>query len=507
MAEKKIGRREFIIMSSLGVTGGLVSPWGIVGNVDAAMGRNRGGMMGMEEIIDPPQGDLLIDPPEAVDLSDTLGIVEVALEAKISPLNINGTDTKLMTYNGSYPAPTIRVNRGDLLRLHFRNSLPSTDETNILGFQKNITNLHTHGWHVSPAGSADNIFLHFKPGEEFSYEYDTSQQEAGTLSWYHPHVHGLVAEQLWGGLAGALVVEDEGDALSGYETHVLVFKDLSLQAFGPEPYTSFDYRNGKEGDIVMINGQVNPLLPIKPGQVQRWRIVNASTARYYRLNLENHTMYLVGTDGSLLDRPYPLTEILLTPGERIDVLVQANQPAGTFRLLSLPYNRGGNTLQTVTLMTMSYGEDILEDRIPSIINPDAAAPDIDINSIPQRRLTLQMLMGRGLINGHDFEIDPFVIDSKTGTYEVWTITNMSMMDHPFHQHVNAGMILQINGSDFSYASLYTSIPGWKDTINVPRMGGSVVMLVPVRDFIGTTVFHCHIVEHEDIGMMGIWELT
>lgn len=111
------------------------------------------------------------------------------------------------------------------------------------------------------------------------------------------------------------------------------------------------------------------------------------------------------------------------------------------------------------------------------------------------------------INGHDFEIDPFVIDSQTGTYEVWTITNMSMMDHPFHQHVNAGMILQINGGDFNYADLYTSIPGWKDTINVPRMGGSVVMLVPVRDFIGTTVFHCHIVEHEDIGMMGIWELT
>jgi FtsP/CotA-like multicopper oxidase with cupredoxin domain len=111
---------------------------------------------------------------------------------------------------------------------------------------------------------------------------------------------------------------------------------------------------------------------------------------------------------------------------------------------------------------------------------------------------------RGLINGHDFEVDPYVIESEVGTHEIWTVVNRSMMDHPFHQHTNPALILGIHGGDPGYAALYTSIPGWKDTINVPAMG-SVEMLVPVRDFTGRTVYHCHIVEHEDIGMMGLWE--
>jgi FtsP/CotA-like multicopper oxidase with cupredoxin domain len=93
-----------------------------------------------------------------------------------------------------------------------------------------------------------------------------------------------------------------------------------------------------------------------------------------------------------------------------------------------------------------------------------------------------------------------------GTYEVWEIVNRSMMDHPFHQHTNAAHIINITGGDSNYAELYITIPGWKDTINVLKMG-SVLMLVPVMDFVGKTVFHCHIVEHEDIGMMGICEFT
>jgi FtsP/CotA-like multicopper oxidase with cupredoxin domain len=447
----------------------------------------------------------LQDPVE-IDSSTTADPVE--LEAEISDVNINGIWAKLPTYNGFFPAPTIRVRKEDGLRLHFKNSLPMTNETNILGFEQNITNLHTHGWHVSPSENADNIFLHFEPGKDFTFEYDTAKQEAGTLSWYHPHVHGLVAEQLWGGLAGALVVEDETDVLSEYETHIMVLKDISLNGLEPAPYTSSDYQDGKEGDIVMVNGQVNPVLPINPGQVQRWRIVNASTARYYKLNLENHTLHLVGTDGNLLDQPYPLPEILLTPGERIDVLVQADQSPGTYKLLSLPYDRGGNQLQTVTLMNMDYQGAAADDSLPSSVNGNAARLelDIDLDSLPRRRLTLQMRMGRGLINGQDFEVDPYLITSEVGTFEVWEIVNRSMMDHPFHQHTNAAYIINITGGDSNYAELYTTIPGLKDTINVPRMG-SVLMLVPVMDFVGKTVFHCHIVEHEDIGMMGLWEFT
>src|SRR3972149_6846805 len=507
MNQKKINRREFLKVTSLGLIGGCLGL-----RPTSLMGEMR---HGDNNIINPSIGNIFKDPVEMPILNISPGIVEVSLDVKVTPVSINGTTANLLTYNSYFPAPTIRVNKGDLLRVHFSNSLPYTTQMNLLGHQKNITNLHTHGWHVSPSDNSDNIFLHFMPDDEFIFEYDTSRQEAGTLNFYHPHVHGLVAEQMWGGLSGALVVNDETDVLADYETHIVVLKDLSLKGTKPTPYTRMDYTMGKEGNIVMVNGQVNPVLPIRPGQMQRWRILNASTAMFYKLSLEKHTFYLVGTDGGLLDRPDPLSQILLSPGERVDVLVRASQAPGTYKLLSLPYNRrgmmmggmmGGDTTQTITLMTLSYNGTTANENIPPLINPNARRLTINTSNLRKRRLVLSMRMGRGLINGQDFGINPYTITSHLGTYEIWQIINQSGMDHPFHQHVNSSQILSIQGGNQAYASFYTSTPSWKDTIIVPKWG-SVTMLVPVMDFTGKTVFHCHIVEHEDIGMMGVWRIV
>ena len=504
MNGRNLNRREFMKLASLGLAGGYLA---LKPNLSEGM-MHRGG----NGVINPPPGDLLLDPVEIISSS---GVVDAELSVQVASININGAAANLPTYNGFFPAPTIRVNKGEKVKLRFINSLPFTTSKNILGHTRNMTNLHTHGWHVSPSGNSDNIFNGFMPGDAFLYEYDTSRQEPGTLSFYHPHVHGTVAEQIWGGLAGALVVEDETDVLAENETHILILKDIRLQGSEPEPYSSIiDYVSGKEGNIVMVNGQVNPVLPISPGEVQRWRILNASTARFYKLSLENHTMFLIGTDGGMLDKPYPVSNILLSPGERIDILVKANQTSGTYRLLSLPYNRGGmmmgmggNSRQTVTLMTVPYDGIPVNDSIPVEINPNAKRLKIDIRSLRRRRLVLSMRMGRGLINGHDFGVNPYTVTSHVGTYEVWEIINQSGMDHPFHQHVNPSQILSITGGDRGYASLYTTVPAWKDTVIVPKIGGRVTMLVPVNDFTGKTVFHCHIVEHEDIGMMGIWEIV
>jgi FtsP/CotA-like multicopper oxidase with cupredoxin domain len=114
-------------------------------------------------------------------------------------------------------------------------------------------------------------------------------------------------------------------------------------------------------------------------------------------------------------------------------------------------------------------------------------------------------MGRGYINGQDFDVDPYTIMSTVGTYEVWQISVAGGMDHPFHLHVNHAQVLSISGGDPAYASLYTQIPAWKDTIIVPKMG-TITILVPIMDYTGMTMFHCHIVEHEDIGMMGMWHI-
>jgi FtsP/CotA-like multicopper oxidase with cupredoxin domain len=504
---KEINRREFLKYVSAGLAGGYLSL-----KVSPAAARGGGGGCGCGGgggVIDPPVGGAFKDPVlMPMTRSGSLGnLVDVNVVPMLSSVNINGTMANLMTYNGSYPAPTIVVKKGDILRLHFTNALPPTSEKNLLGYQRNITNLHTHGWHVSPEEPADAAHLKIMPGQTYHYEYDLCMQDGGSFNFYHPHHHGVSAEQYWAGLVGALIVEDEITALSNYETHIMILKDISLSGSDPAPHsTMMDYMHGKEGNIIMVNGQVNPMLTIKPGQVQRWRILNASNARFYKLSLQNHTMYLVGTESGLLNKAYPRSQILLSPGERVDILVKGSSTKASYKFLSLPYSRMGNmTSAQITLVTLSVQGSAVSNSIPSIINPNAKRLDLNtIDIMAERTLILSMGQGNGYINGQDFDVQPYTIMSDVGTYEKWIILNNSGMDHPFHQHVNAAQILSISGVDSSYPP-YTTLPAWKDTVLVPK-GGSVTMLVPVMDYTGMTMFHCHILEHEDIGMMGMWHI-
>ena len=344
-------------------------------------------------------------------------------------------------------------------------------------------------------------------GQIYNYEYDLSVHEPGTLTFYHPHSHGRVAEQYWSGLVGAIVTADETNVLAGFETHIMVLKDMTIASGVPEPYTStMQYMNGKEGNWVMINGQLNPVLSIRPGQIQRWRIVNASNARFYKLSLQGHTLQAIGTDGGLLDKPYAQTYILLSPGERVELLIKGSSTKGTYKFLSLPYSRmGGMSSPQITLLTLSCQGTSMNQALPSKINQAAMRLNIDTSMLPKRTMTLSMMMGRGYINGMDFDVSPYTIMSDVGTYEVWEIKNQSMMDHPFHQHVNAAQVLSISGGDSRYASFLTTTPAWKDVVIIPKMG-SVKLLVPIMDYTGMTMFHCHIIEHEDIGMMGMWHI-
>jgi len=268
---------------------------------------------------------------------------------------------------------------------------------------------------------------------------------------------------------------------------------------------------------MMVNGKVNPVLAMRPGQVQRWKIVNASNARFYKLNLASHNLNVVGTDGGLLDKPYAQSTVLLSPGERVDVLVKASTTKGYYKLTAQPYNRGAGASanQQITLLTANITGTSLSQSLPASVNPNAVRIAEPAGAV-QRSLTLSMgmggMMGGGsaTINGiafseNDGVIDAYTIPSFLNTYEVWTVYNHSMMDHPFHQHVNHAQVISISGGDSAYRNFYTSTPAWKDTVIVPAMG-SIKLLVPVMDFTGMTMFHCHILEHEDLGMMGVWDI-
>lgn len=512
-----------------------------------------------DTLINPKPGSLLRNPRE-LPLRRTGNVAAGELTARRSPVQIdNGPTAELATYNGEYPGPLIRVRSGEILDLRLTNGLPA-DGVNVHGHQRGPTNLHTHGWHVSPRGNADNVFVEIEPGATFDYRYDLSRHRPGTLNWYHPHHHGLVAEQLWAGLAGAMIVED-GDiapSLAPYRApgkeYVCVLKDIEIVAGRPAPHGVEDFQLGKEGSTVTINGQVNPVLPMRPGEVKRLRFVNTSTARYYTLSLEGHGdeaaldgFHLIGTDGGLLessvrvDTPNPSVKdrdgveftnkplspfITVAPGERVDMLVKATATSGTYRLLSLPYDRGQGKRELVVLMTLEVAGAPVDDRVPGRVNlrPDVipAAVRENLDALPRRELDLSMAM-----DTVDGSLDMFIngikwhgayptershkIRSRVApdSYEVWRVVDSSTMDHPFHIHTDDFQILKIvcgNGEQ-DYATFYES-PGmqgaWKDTLNVGKGDMEFEILVPVTDFGGDTVFHCHIVEHEDSGMIGRW---
>jgi FtsP/CotA-like multicopper oxidase with cupredoxin domain len=523
MSGRDLSRRDFIRLASLGLVGGYAAlktgpaqamGGGGMGGGGGCGGGGCGG--GGGSLIDPPIGAALKDPSLMPLSNPAPGVVECSVEARQAAVNVNGVSAQLLTYNGSYPGPMIKLRKGDKLRINFRNSLPG-GSTNLLGKERGMTSLHTHGWHVSPT-TMDNVMRMFMPGEcsdDRPFEYDLSKQEAGTLCWYHPHTHMLTAEQLWAGLQGPLLVEDDVTTLSGFKQNVLVLKDITISGGLPAPYTSqMEYMHGKEGDTCLVNGLVNPLLTVQPGEVRRLRILNASNARFYKLQLASHTLQVVGTDGGLLDKPYAQSYVLMSPGERLDVLVKASTTKGYYKLSAMPYSRMGMMSSAqVTLMTVQVAGNALSQALPTSVNPAAKRVAVDTSMVPKRTFTLSMSMGmgatRGYINGQDFDVSPYTISSSVmkdmAMYELWTIDNSSTMDHPWHQHVNAAQVVSITGGDAAYRTLYTSSPAWKDVVIVPA-GGSVTQLVRIADYDGMAMFHCHILEHEDIGMMGIWNI-
>jgi FtsP/CotA-like multicopper oxidase with cupredoxin domain len=430
-------------------------------------------------------------------------------------------DDRLTPFSERFVAPLIRATPGERVRLRFVNGLPPSTATNLLGHARYPTNVHVHGLHVSPGADAmsclpaDDVHgvVVLPGGGEQLYDYHLHLQRPGSLALYHPHLHGTVAEQMWNGLVGAIDVSDGGiDALAPYPKSVLLLKDVTFSNGAPSPYTMLsEYMHGKEGDTVAVNGQVNPYLAARSGEVRRLRILNVSNARFYRLSLQGHSLYVVGTDGGLLDRPSAAQpEILMSPGERVDVLVRVAAATGDYKLLALPYaRRGSMSSAQTTLMTLRVSGTTVSQALPGAIDPSARRIGDD-PSLKRPRFTLSMGQGRGYINGITFESleRSFQHHSMVGTDEIWEVVNNSGMDHPWHQHVNDAQVLSIAGGDAAtarYAALYTKVPAWKDTLIIPKWG-SATFRIPVRDFGGMTMFHCHILEHEDIGMMGMWHL-
>ncbi len=438
------------------------------------------------------------------------GQLDVDLVAQETAVTIANGPRTALTYNGLLPGPLLEAEPGDAVRIRLHNRL------------NRPTNLHYHGLHISPSGNADNVFLSVAPGASQTYDFSLPADHPAGTFYYHPHRHGTVADQVFGGLGGVLIVRGALDRIpevQAAQEQVVFLKDLPGDGdFGP---MGMGMMLGREGAVLTVNGHVNPALSIPAGGLLRLRIVNGSNARFWRLALEDHPFHLLATDAGALETPVQLEELLLAPGERAEVLVRGERQGGQYRLLNLPYVRGSGGMmggmgqgrgmgrnqgqgsaqeRPLPVATLAYEGSVATLPLPERLLPVAPLPE----PVRTRRFLLNHGMAAGmgmvfLINGRAFEHGRIDTRVQLGDTEEWELVNDGVMDHPFHVHVNPFQVISRNGTPEPYRA-------WKDVVLV-RAGETVRIRTRFDDFSGRSVYHCHILDHEELGMMGTLEIV
>jgi FtsP/CotA-like multicopper oxidase with cupredoxin domain len=455
----------------------------------------------------PPAGwDDALRLTEPADRNSDPNVVEVDLEARVGTIEFTpGVPTDMWTYGGGTPGPLIRVPQGARLIVHFKNNLP--DETTV----------HWHGVRLPAAmdGVPDHSQPAVPPGGTFDYDFIVP--DAG-LFWYHPHVRSAV--QVGEGLYGALLVESKtgidrssaGMAPELGPEAVLVLSDVFVVEDGHlgDPTSGGDLGTlfGREGNLMLVNGRVAPTLLARPGQRQRWRIVNTAISRYFQIAMPGHTFTRIGSDGGLLVAAQESERIVLTPGQRADVLVTPRGDAGAvFPVKWIPYDRGfGSTEfrpeETIMSVRLTADEPIVE-APPALPATLRTIEPLSIVGASAREIRLtedtvdnRLVLG---INGvPSWDAEP--LHAQVGTTEVWNIDNTMDWDHPFHLH---GFFFQVLDPVTGWP---LSPPEWRDTVNVPRKE-MTSLAVKFDDRPGMWMFHCHILDHADAGMMGMIHLA
>ncbi|MCH9728546.1 MAG: multicopper oxidase family protein [Actinomycetia bacterium] len=444
-------------------------------------------------------GDAMAEP--AV-LASHDGELDVSLTAAPGAA-LAGTTGSVLGLNGASPGPTLQVRPGDVLRVHLANRLQQP------------TNLHTHGLRVSPKGNGDNPFVSIAPGESFDYRFMIPHDHPPGTFWYHPHRHGYVADQLFGGLAGALVVAGGPDLDVGAD-RVMLLTDISLNNIGRVSAVGpMDRMMGRQGRLILVNGQYQPVITAAPGVTERWRLINACTSRVLSLRLDGHPLTQIAADGHFLPAPVTRKQVVLAPGNRTDVVIRP-LAHGRFTLWTDPYDRG-----SPGMMGMMGGAASTAARAPVVLatvavsGTNGSAPPLPATlpapALPsglvsvRRRVSFEMQMGMAA-GGMRWTIDRRAYDAERtdqavqlGATEEWLVTNNSSMDHPFHLHVWPFQVLATSAAPAAEQSL-------RDVVLVPARGWARLR-VHFADFAGRSVYHCHILDHEDTGMMATIEVA
>ena len=444
-------------------------------------------------------------------------VVSLTLRA----VNESGRDA--FSFNGETVAPVIRVFPGDVLKITYINDLPAkSQETCAVNPCMNMTNLHFHGLTVSPNAPQDDVLgMLAKPGQVLRYSLEIPRHHPPGLFWYHTHPHGESERQVLDGMSGAIVIEGMerySHKVGRLRERVMVLRGRSIEHDPNAAELRRDVEIPSKGcggeaeavqEIFTVNGALRPRIEIAPGERQFWRMVNASPDRYLDLQLDGQTFDVVALDGMPLayhQRKVPIrttNHLLLAPAGRLEAIVTGPRPGthGVLRTLCVDTGPDGDPNPGMVLAYLVRpGSKAAPPQVHAIDHRPPLYKAIGVEPLkkvaPNFIVTFTEDKNGFYINGRKFEADASPMTrARTGTYQHWRIVNQTGELHPFHIH-------QVHFLAYAENGVPVAHPAWLDTVNVPYRGSVDVVLDFTDPVIkGISVFHCHLLNHEDKGMM------
>ena len=474
-------------------------------------GNNSGNGMGnMNGMMQPSRSaslnyiknqSLVIPPLYAGD--DNNGVQEYNLTLKASShILVEGATTQTWSINPpdqtlAMLGPTLRLTNNRPVKIHYTNQLHEK------------TTMHGHGMHV-PAAMDGGPHQIIDPNSSWTADY-TVKQKAST-NWYHPHAMGTTAEQVYKGLAGMIIVEDDESATNGLPNTYgvddlpIVLQDRIMDGNAQFSYTPTRREQmwGFRGDIWLCNGQIEPDFNAKAGLL-RLRLLNGSNAGIYKLSLsDGSNFFLVGTDGALLQSPVELSQIRLSPGERAEIVLNLTNKGGQSLSLQAQeeVTEKSQTFLNIHVLNEVADKTAVPTALTTLNLPSAS------NAVRTRSFTLDMAgMGQFSINGKSMDLNTINETVSLNQLEIWEITNQMRMPHNFHMHGIHFIPIERNGSAANLEAWERNC--YKDTIFLAA-NDRVKVLVKMEDYTDRNnpyMYHCHILEHEDAGMMGQFIVT
>jgi FtsP/CotA-like multicopper oxidase with cupredoxin domain len=429
-----------------------------------------------------------------VDVYSKDGVLKTTLVADYKIGKVDNETTTAMVYNGSLVGPAFHVYPGDRVEIDLVNNLNES------------TNLHFHGLHVSPGNTSDNIFLDVQPGKTLHYILDIPKDHEPGTNWYHSHLHMLSYGQVSGGLSGLFIIEGLEELLpeplQNITHQTIAIKDFPFDNLW---VTTHDLSNTMSGhESLTVNGEVNPTINITSGETQLWRLANIGSENEYIIKLPGNTFHVIAEDGSPVWEVWNNDSLFFPSGKRFDVLVTAN--GSGFLPLGVPPNPFTAPYDSHVATVNIQGNQTNEK--PADILPTSLIPRSDLSNatIAEHRVLNFSSNDRDYIykiNNRTFDANRTDFKPKLGTVEEWKLVNLDKISsgniHPFHIHINDFQVMSVNGQPYN-------AHGLQDTVMIPTEG-NVVIRIPFDDFVGKSVFHCHLMFHGDFGMMGIFEVV